>query len=60
MLPEHCAAEIDTASWPLPPVFAWLKRAGGLEALELARTFNCGIGMMAVVGEERVADAERF
>ena len=60
VLPAHCAAEIDASAWPLPPVFAWLKQAGGLEALELARTFNCGIGMMAVVAEDRVAGATKI
>jgi phosphoribosylformylglycinamidine cyclo-ligase len=56
VLPEGCAAEIDVSAWPLPPVFTWLKREGGLAPLELARTFNCGIGMMAVVG---AGEAER-
>jgi phosphoribosylformylglycinamidine cyclo-ligase len=60
VLPDHCAAEIDVNGWPLPPVFAWLRKAGGLDALELARTFNCGIGMMAVVAEDRAADATRI
>lgn len=63
MLPGHLAAEIDVATWPLPLVFAWLKRAGRLEALELARTFNTGIGMVLVVqrskAEEVVAELER-
>ncbi len=42
---------LDCAAWPLPPVFAWL--AGRVEPEELARVFNCGIGMMAVVRPER-------
>jgi phosphoribosylformylglycinamidine cyclo-ligase len=58
VLPEGCAAEIDVGTWSLPPVFAWLRRAGGLAPLELARTFNCGIGMMAVVGPEQAKEAE--
>ncbi|MCB2055150.1 MAG: phosphoribosylformylglycinamidine cyclo-ligase [Geminicoccaceae bacterium] len=41
-------ARIDTATWPLPEVFGWLARAGGLGHRELARTFNCGVGMMLV------------
>ncbi|RYP93394.1 hypothetical protein DL770_000437 [Monosporascus sp. CRB-9-2] len=49
------AAEIDVAAWPLPPVFRWLKNAGNVPAAEVARTFNAGIGMVAVVG---AADAD--
>ncbi len=60
VLPQGCAAEIDVTAWKLPPVFAWLKQQGGLAPLELARTFNCGVGMMAVVAEERASAAERI
>jgi phosphoribosylformylglycinamidine cyclo-ligase len=56
VLPDGLQAELDAALWPLPPVFAWLRRQGGIAAAELARTFNCGIGMMAVVAPEE-ADA---
>jgi phosphoribosylformylglycinamidine cyclo-ligase len=49
VLPDGVAAEIDCANWPLPPVFAWLMRQGNIAPLEMARTFNCGIGMVAVV-----------
>ncbi|MDK9719765.1 MAG: phosphoribosylformylglycinamidine cyclo-ligase [Rhodospirillales bacterium] len=55
VLPKGLVAEIDAASWTLPPVFAWLKKAGGVAAGEMARTFNCGIGMMAICKPE---DAE--
>ena len=55
VLPEALAAAIDARRWPLPPVFAWLKRTARIAEAEMARTFNCGIGMMAVVAE---ADAE--
>jgi phosphoribosylformylglycinamidine cyclo-ligase len=53
VLPEGLAAEIDARRWPLPPVFAWLMQAGGVADAEMARTFNCGIGMMAVVEPHR-------
>jgi len=49
VLPPGLAAEIDAASWPLPPVFRWLAETARLGPAELARTFNCGIGMVAVV-----------
>ena len=56
VLPDRAVAEIDAKSWPLPPVFAWLKKSASIEAQELARTFNCGIGMVVAVEASR-ADA---
>ncbi|HVJ55780.1 MAG TPA: phosphoribosylformylglycinamidine cyclo-ligase [Aliidongia sp.] len=49
VLPDGLAAELDAASWTLPPVFRWLQQSGGIASAELARTYNCGIGMIAVV-----------
>ena len=49
MLPEHLAAEVDIASWQLPPVFKWLKKEGNIASTEMARAYNNGIGMVAVV-----------
>ena len=60
VLPDGCVAEIDAAAWSMPQVFAWLQGEGGLAPHELARTFNCGIGMMAVVGEDLAGEAERI
>ncbi|MBZ0127927.1 MAG: phosphoribosylformylglycinamidine cyclo-ligase [Rhodobacteraceae bacterium] len=53
VLPEGLGAEIDLGAWALPPVFAWLAREGGLAEAELLKTFNCGIGMIAVVAPDR-------
>ncbi len=50
VVPEALAFEIDARSWTLPPVFAWLMREGVVARAEMARVFNCGIGMIAVVG----------
>ncbi|MBK8211348.1 MAG: phosphoribosylformylglycinamidine cyclo-ligase [Rhodospirillales bacterium] len=55
VLPDGLACILDAARWPLPPVFAWLARTGGIAAGEMARTFNCGIGMVAVVAADRAA-----
>ncbi|HEX5934782.1 MAG TPA: phosphoribosylformylglycinamidine cyclo-ligase [Pseudorhizobium sp.] len=52
VLPKNLAAEIDLDSIPVPPVFSWLSKAGGVEAKEMLRTFNCGIGMIVVVSAE--------
>jgi len=49
VVPEGLAAQLDARQWPMPPVFAWLSRSGGVGDAEMARTFNCGIGMMIVV-----------
>ena len=56
VLPRDLTAEIDVASWELPRVFRWLAEAGKIEAEELARTFNCGIGMAVVTAPDRAAD----
>ncbi|KAF3769675.1 phosphoribosylamine-glycine ligase activity protein [Cryphonectria parasitica EP155] len=49
MLPKTLAAEIDVASWTVPAVFKWMRTAASVEPKEMARTFNNGIGMVAVV-----------
>lgn len=56
VLPMGVVATIDAATWPVPPVFAWLARTGGVAAEEMLRVFNCGIGMAVVVAP---AEAER-
>ncbi|KAI9841045.1 MAG: Bifunctional purine biosynthetic protein ade1 [Thelocarpon superellum] len=49
MLPKTLAAEVDVSRWPVPPVFAWLKKAGNVGSPEFARAFNTGLGMVIVV-----------
>jgi len=49
VLPEGHLARIDTCTWEVPPVFRWLEAEGRLASSELYRTFNCGIGMIAIV-----------
>ena len=44
---------LDMRKRPLPPVFRWLKERGGLSDFELARTFNCGIGMLISVTPDK-------
>ncbi len=52
---SNLQALIDAAGWTLPPLFRWLAEAGRLDALELLRTFNCGIGMVLVVASGQAA-----
>ncbi len=56
VLPAGCVAEIALDRIPVSPVFRWLACLGGIDAAEMLRTFNCGIGMVAVVETERAAD----
>jgi len=49
VLPREFGVALDVGQWPVPPVFAWLARQGGVTPDEMVRTFNCGIGMVAVV-----------
>lgn len=49
MLPDHLAAEVDVSTWPLSPLFKWLKRAGNIASSEFGRTWNTGLGFVIVV-----------
>ena len=51
-LPEGMNADVDLDSWTPSPVFGWMAKSAGIEAPEMLRTFNCGIGMVAVVSEK--------
>ena len=53
VLPAGLGVALDAAAWAVPPVFGWLSRAGGVRGEEMARTFNCGIGMVVIVSSER-------
>jgi phosphoribosylformylglycinamidine cyclo-ligase len=55
VLPDGLHAHVDADAWPQPRLMAFLQAQGHIEPEEMARTFNCGIGMVAVVAE---ADAE--
>lgn len=52
ILPDGLDAEIDLAAWHPQPVFGWLAKSAGIEEREMLRTFNCGIGLMAVASEK--------
>lgn len=54
VMPKDMAARIDLSSFDVPPVFGWLAKTGNIEPTELLRTFNCGIGMIAVVSKAKV------
>ncbi|WP_417725007.1 phosphoribosylformylglycinamidine cyclo-ligase [Salipiger sp.] len=53
VLPEGTGASIDLGSWDLPAVFKWMAGTGGMAEAEMLKTFNCGIGMVLAVAEDR-------
>jgi phosphoribosylformylglycinamidine cyclo-ligase len=59
ILPKNLGVEIDLSAIPVPKVFAWLAATGGVAEPEMLRTFNCGIGMVAVVDPGKAAEVLR-
>lgn len=55
MLPKGLKAVIKKGQWPIPPIFKLIQEGGQIDDAEMARTFNCGIGMVLAV---RQSDAE--
>lgn len=55
VLPAGCHAHVDADAWAQPRLMAFLQAQGHIEPAEMARTFNCGIGMVLVVDEADVA-----
>ena len=56
VLPAGCKAIIDPAAWPVPPIFTFLENNGRISKAEMYRTFNMGIGMIALVNDDIVED----
>jgi phosphoribosylformylglycinamidine cyclo-ligase len=59
VLPKNLGVEIDLSAIPVPKVFAWLAANGGIPEKEMLRTFNCGIGMIAIVDSGKTAEVLR-
>ncbi len=57
VLPDGLGVTLDASRWPLPPVFSWLMKTGGLTPLDMARTFNTGLGMVVVVPADKAQQA---
>jgi phosphoribosylformylglycinamidine cyclo-ligase len=55
VLPDGAHAHVDADAWTQPRLMAFLQAQGHIEPEEMARTFNCGIGMVLVVDESDVA-----
>lgn len=60
VLPDYVTADIDRSTWQRPAIFDWLQQHGGLDHAEMARTFNCGIGMVVIIDKNDADIAEQF
>ncbi|MBI5843405.1 MAG: phosphoribosylformylglycinamidine cyclo-ligase [Deltaproteobacteria bacterium] len=56
-IPQSCKAVIRKGSWPVPPIFGFLQKTGEITEFEMLRTFNNGVGFVAVVPKNEVSDA---
>jgi phosphoribosylformylglycinamidine cyclo-ligase len=59
VLPDGLHARIDAGAWPQPRLMAFLQAQGNIEPEEMARTFNCGVGMAAIVSQDNVSDVSQ-
>jgi len=57
ILPREVIAVLHKNSWEMPPLFHWLQQQGNVAECEMARVFNCGIGMVIVIAPENADDA---
>ena len=57
-LPSGCAAVVERGAWPVPRIFREIQRLGDVADHEMARTFNLGIGMVAIVAPEDANGAQ--
>lgn len=57
ILPPDTAADVDAASWPMPPLFKLIQRGGRVSDAEMRDVFNLGIGLVAAVPADVVDDA---
>jgi phosphoribosylformylglycinamidine cyclo-ligase len=56
-LPDGLGVEVESGSWPVPPIFSLIQKRGDIADNEMVRTFNVGIGMTAVVPARKVEAA---
>lgn len=54
VLPNGTCATCDSSSWKWPEVFDYLMQKGNVDRYEMYRTFNCGVGMIVVVEQDKV------
>jgi phosphoribosylformylglycinamidine cyclo-ligase len=60
IVPSHLEVVIDRGSWDVPPVFPWVQKLGQIDAEEMDRVFNMGIGMVLVVSAFYAENIQRL
>jgi phosphoribosylformylglycinamidine cyclo-ligase len=60
VLPEGLGVALDATAWPLLPVFRWMAESAAISDDDLARTFNCGIGMVVIASADKADEAQRI
>ncbi len=60
VLPENLNAEIQLGSWPISQLWTLIQKNGNIESVEMFRVFNMGIGMIAIVDKESVAEVQKL
>ena len=60
ILPKHVSVRLNALNWRLPDVFQWICDLGHIDFDEMARTFNCGIGMILIVKPRQLEQAHRI
>ncbi|KAF8640650.1 hypothetical protein AX17_000307 [Amanita inopinata Kibby_2008] len=58
VLPKDLGCYIDAATWSLPPVFQFIMQTGHIKPLEMARTFNNGIGMVVIISPSEMESVQ--
>lgn len=56
VLPDNCHAVVNSDHWELPALMGFLQSEGHIETREMAKTFNCGIGMVLAVSPDNADD----
>jgi phosphoribosylformylglycinamidine cyclo-ligase len=59
VLPKQLHARLDADAWPQPRLMAFLQAQGNIEPEEMARTFNCGVGMAVIVSPDDAKDVSQ-
>jgi len=57
VIPEGCRATVDYEAWDRPPIFDLIQEKGEVPEADMRRTFNLGVGLVAIVREDDLGDA---